>query len=139
MRIEATESEEQTILFQWAEMEKGRYPELALMFHIPNEGLRSYVTGECLKRQGMKKGVPDIFLPCRRGLWNGLFIEMKRRKGGTLSAEQAEWLRKLNDAGYAAVWCRGFDAARATILRYLQEGTVTVMTGRGIGAKLESR
>lgn len=34
-------------------------------------------------------GVPDIFLPAPRGGYAGLFIEMKRRKNGRVSIDQA--------------------------------------------------
>ena len=61
-----TESEEQQTLFRWAAMQCGKYPELALMFHIPNEGKRSWMTGGRMKAEGLKSGVPDIFLPVPR-------------------------------------------------------------------------
>lgn len=83
-----TESEEQQTLFRWAAMQCGKYPELALMFHIPNEGKRSWMTGGRMKAEGLKSGVPDIFLPVPRGEFHGLFVEMKRTKGGTAYAPQ---------------------------------------------------
>ena len=51
-----TESEEQQALFEWAERLCFRYPELALLYHIPNEGKRSKATGARLKKEGMKSG-----------------------------------------------------------------------------------
>ena len=35
-----TEAQEQTALFQWAKMQSGKYPELALLHAIPNGGSR---------------------------------------------------------------------------------------------------
>ena len=103
-----TESEEQQTLFRWAEMQCGRYPELALMFHIPNEGKRSWMTGGRMKAEGLKSGVPDIFLPVPRGEFHGLFVEMKRTKGGTVSDCQKLWLHDLQKQGYCAAVCRGW-------------------------------
>lgn len=57
--------------------------------------------------------------PIRCG-YHALFIELKRQKGGTLSANQKQWLGKLLKAGNLAVWCNGFDEAKAVIVRYLK-------------------
>lgn len=75
-----TESQEQQRLFQWARMESGRFPELELLYHIPNEGKRSRATGRRMVAEGLKKGVPDICLPVARGGSHGLYIELKRTK-----------------------------------------------------------
>lgn len=69
--------------------------------------------------QGVKPGVPDLFIPRAAGKYHGLFIEMKREKGGKLSIAQAEWIALLRKEGYAARVCAGFDAARQTIERYM--------------------
>lgn len=114
-----TESEEQQALFRWAQMQSGKYPELRWMFHIPNEGLRHPATGRRLRSEGLKRGVPDVCLPVARGGFHGLFVEMKRTKGGTVSSEQKKWLGALRDAGYAAYVCKGWEAATDKILRYL--------------------
>ena len=36
---EPTEATEQIELFRWAEMAKQKYPDLELMYHIPNGGI----------------------------------------------------------------------------------------------------
>lgn len=71
------ESVEQTNLFRWAAYEQGKYPELKLMYHIPNGGSRNRLEAANLKKQGVKSGVPDICLPVARGAYHGLYIEMK--------------------------------------------------------------
>lgn len=76
-----TETVEQQWLFQWARAEAGRHPELALMYHIPNEGKRSRTGGQRAVAEGLKSGVPDICLPVARGGAHGLYIEMKRQQG----------------------------------------------------------
>lgn len=115
-----TESQEQQTLFEWAELQQQAHPQLKLMFHVPNEGRRSVVTGRRLKSEGMKKGVPDICLPVARRGYHGLFIEMKRLKGGRVSDEQNQWLALLKSEGYAACVCQGWAEAADYILWYLK-------------------
>lgn len=118
--ITPTEAQEQKTLFEWADYAKGRYPELALLFHIPNEGRRSYAAGKELRAQGMRSGVPDICLPVARSGYSALYIEMKRRKEGRLSDNQRGWINGLNRAGNLAVVCKGWEEARNVILEYLK-------------------
>jgi hypothetical protein len=114
-----TEESEQAYIFEWAEWEKGKYPELALLHAIPNGGYRSAKTAVMLKRTGVKPGVPDMFLPVARGAYHGLYIELKRSKGGRISDEQKQWLKALNDQGYAATVCYGHEEAIQTLTNYL--------------------
>lgn len=60
------EASEQEHLFEWAAYMSGKYPELKLMHHIPNGGSRNSAEAANLKRQGVKAGMPDIFLPVAR-------------------------------------------------------------------------
>lgn len=108
----------QAALFKWAKCASAKHPGLKLMFAIPNGGARDAITGAMLKREGVKPGVPDIFLPLPVGNYHGLFIELKTAKGSP-SPEQREWLMRLSNRGYAAVLCRGFDEAIDTISRYV--------------------
>lgn len=115
-----TEAQEQRELFRWARLARGRYPELQLMYHIPNEGRRSVATGARMKAEGLRPGVPDICLPVARGGFHALYIEMKRAKRGRVSEEQHAWLAALERAGNRAVVCRGWDQAREVIIDYLE-------------------
>ena len=85
--------------------------------HIPNEGKRSVSYAAQLKRAGMRKGFPDLFVPLAREGFHGLFVEMKYGRGST-SPEQEEWLALLRENGYRAVVCRGFEEAAREICRY---------------------
>jgi hypothetical protein len=91
--------------------------ELSLLFAIPNGGLRNHVTANRLKATGVKKGVPDLFLPLARS-YHGLFIEMKK-KGGIVSKEQKEWQKELTKQNYRAIICRGWVEARNETIKYL--------------------
>ncbi len=114
------EAEEQSALFSWAQLMYNKYPELELMYHIPNGGKRSKVEAARLKAQGVKAGVPDICLPVARGGYHGLYIELKRVQGGRASAGQKEWIPKLQRQGYLAVICRGWSAAANVIIEYMK-------------------
>ena len=122
MNLTPTEAQEQSSLFYWAKLQTGKYPELALMYHIPNGGSRNAIEAHNLKLQGVKPGVPDICLPVARGQYHGLYIELKRRKGGKVSQEQKEWLDALREQGYKAEIAWGWEDARNMIIEYLKEG-----------------
>jgi hypothetical protein len=123
----ATEHQEQSLLFQWSELAKGRTPELGLLFAIPNFSGRlgnmppvaAIKQAQALNAEGRKKGVPDVMLPVPRGSYHGLFVEMKRVRGSTTSAEQRAWLDALRAQGYHAIRCLGWEQARQEIMTYL--------------------
>lgn len=112
------EHAEQAALFSWAGFAQGRYPELALMFAIPNGGHRHKAVAVRKKAEGVKPGVPDICLPVPRGPWHGLYIELKTETG-SVSREQRRWLAMLSRLGYRAKVCRGWQQAQAVIEDYL--------------------
>lgn len=115
-----TEAQEQACVIKWSQQPciRARWPELALLFHIPNGGTRDAVEGKHLKQQGVKSGVPDLFLPVPSGQYHGLFIEMKTDKGRA-SDTQKWWIERLNAAGYFAQVCHGWEAAVDLLERYL--------------------
>ena len=115
-----TEDIEQTQLFTWAQYASGKYPELALMYHIPNGGKRSKAEAARFKAQGVKAGVPDVCLPVARGKYHGLYIELKRVKGGRVSAAQEEYIEALRKQGYKVTVCFGMEQARDVIVEYLE-------------------
>ena len=102
-----SEHQEQKNFVRWFEFQ---YPKIKL-FAIPNGGNRNVVTATMLKAEGVRKGVPDIFIPELR-----LWLEFKRVKGGKVSTEQQVWINYLNGCGYTAVVVNGFDVAKAYIL-----------------------
>lgn len=119
-----TEHAEQCAVITWAAMlARGRSLQsvaLRNLFAIPNGGHRSKAAAGKLKAEGVQPGVPDLFLAWP---WNGrpgLFIEMKRAKGGSLSAAQKDWHERLIRDGYAVVTCKGSREAIAAIEDYLK-------------------
>lgn len=115
-----SEAAEQSAVFVRCALLSRKYPELLLLFAIPNGGSRHPAEAANLKRQGVKAGVPDMFLPVSRGTSHGLFIELKRRKGGRVSDEQRRWLNELERQGFAARVCKGADEAMKTMIEYLE-------------------
>lgn len=119
-RFTPTEHQHQVNLFQWAKAQSGKYPELKLMFAVPNAAKRNLNTAMYMKSEGLASGVPDIFLPCARGAYHGLFIELKRDKLSAVSKTQNTYLEGLIKQGYKAVVCYGFEDAKTVIEDYLQ-------------------
>lgn len=115
-----TEAHEQTELFKWAALQKCKYPELELLHHIPNGGSRNEKEAARLKAQGVKPGVPDVFLPVARKSCHGLYIELKRQKNARVSDAQKKWIEALTGQGYQAEVCYGCQEAIKTILQYLK-------------------
>ena len=102
-----TEHEEQRSFVQWF---RRVFPGVVIMA-IPNGGARGRATAGRLRAEGVVAGVPDLYVPA----W-ALWIEMKRRRGGTVSPEQREMLGYLNGIGHQAVVCRGMDEAMAVVM-----------------------
>ena len=114
-----SEEQEQIAVFEWVTIMRNQYPDLDLLLHIPNGGLRSKSEAVRFKRMGVKPGVPDLFLPVPRGSSHGLFVEMKRRKGGRLSEEQKEWADALMNQNYTWICANGAEEACDAIFAYL--------------------
>ncbi len=118
MKIMTTESSEQQALFRWAEFQSGRYPELQLLYHIPNGGKRSKSEAARFRAEGVKAGVPDLCLPVARCGCHGLYIEMKR-EDGRVSENQSRWLHDLMKRGYMTGVCYSCEAAMELLIKYL--------------------
>nr|DAS18913.1 MAG TPA: Nuclease [Caudoviricetes sp.] len=116
MQIEALE---QCALFEWAEYNSIRLPELKLLYHIPNGGFRNKAEAAHLKRQGVKAGVPDLCLPVARKGYNGLYIELKAGKNKATD-NQKSWLLQLSQQGYFTCLCYGWQQAAKTLESYLK-------------------
>ena len=67
------ESGHQEAIIEWCAWNMQQYPELELLYHVPNGGKRDKATAAVLKRQGVKAGVPDLVLPVARCGYHGLY------------------------------------------------------------------
>ncbi len=111
------EDAEQAAVFEWA----GYYKELRWMHAIANGGKRNIREAARLKKQGVKPGVYDIFLPMPMDHYHGLYIEMKRRKKEGPSRptlDQLEFGLDMLEEGYKVVVCYGANEAIEVITRY---------------------
>jgi hypothetical protein len=120
-----TEYQEQCKIVEWARMMSLHDARLRLL-RAGMEGVRLTIgTRVKAKRAGLDASWPDLtlFVPRPKGngdgAWHALFIELKRRKGGTVSPEQREMHDRLRCQGYRVEVCRGADEAIVVIKGYL--------------------
>lgn len=114
-----SEAREQEAIFNWAKFCSIKYPELNLLFAIPNGGSRHPLEAVNLKKQGVKSGVPDMLLPVPKCGYHGLFIELKSGKNKATD-NQKFWLTELEKQGYKAILCYESENAIKEIEKYLQ-------------------
>jgi hypothetical protein len=123
-----SEHDEQKRLVQALSLALRDNPARGLLFAIPNGGLRNRIVARRLKEEGVKPGVPDLFLPVPAGGYHGLFIEMKRRpyraKGKIHrfypSKEQKKFIARLQEQGYRVEVCEGWERAVEAVEGYLR-------------------
>jgi len=67
-------------------------PECEWLHAIPNGGKRNIVTAVKLKKEGVKPGIADLFLPIpmehKGKIYHGLYVEVKVANRGRLSKDQ---------------------------------------------------
>ena len=90
-------------------------------FHPSFNGIKIKSVGQAsfMKRQGMRKGHPDLTIEKKAGGHEVLFLELKTIKN-KLSKEQAEWVRKKVSEGYAVSVSHGYYDAIYKIKKYLE-------------------
>jgi hypothetical protein len=113
-----SEYDSQCALMEMAALWQEKVPELREIFHVPNGGARDAITGARLKRAGVKRGVPDLFLLVPRSPYHGLVIELKTEIG-LLSVEQKWWIDRLRARGLRVEVCKGHMAAWHVLEDYL--------------------
>lgn len=118
--MKTTEHQHAKKVAQWAKIHACKYPELELLYAIPNGGQRHIAVAAKLKAEGVKRGVPDYCLPVARGSFHGLYIELKAPEGRA-TPEQNWWLKKLVNQGYAAGICKGADEVIRILETYLRD------------------
>jgi len=110
------EHKHQCAYFRWLEYQ---YPfEYLHTYAIPNGGHRHISVAKKLKAEGVKPGVPDIFMAVPKKGYHGLYIEMKAN-GNKVTDNQREWIERLNRQRYVAVVCDGVDEAMIVTKSYL--------------------
>jgi hypothetical protein len=120
--MKATRSEhvEAVHLMRVVKLHEARFPELRLLHAIPNGGARNKIVAAKMKAEGVKAGVPDYCLPVPRGGFHGLYVELKRVKGGRVETDQREWLEALETQGYRTAVAKGWEQAWGVVREYLE-------------------
>ncbi|WP_417211984.1 VRR-NUC domain-containing protein [Acinetobacter venetianus] len=88
------------------------------LHHSPNGGFRNKKEAARFKKMGTKNGFPDLFMFIAKGIFKGLFIEMKSGKNTTTN-DQEDLHRILNEEGYKVVVCYTVRGAIQAIKDYL--------------------
>lgn len=117
-----TEMQHQQAVFKWSQQPiiRRAFPELRLMYHIPNERFCTPAQGRQLKLAGVRSGVPDLELPVARKGYTGLHIEMKS-ENGKVSDTQKWWIDELEKQGRKCIVCYGYREAIEALRWYLSE------------------
>jgi hypothetical protein len=89
-------------------------------FAIPNGGKRNLLEAFKFKRCGVKSGIPDVCIPIASQPYHGLYIELKRVRGGVISESQKEWQEKLRKNGYCCEIAKGSEEAKSIVRNYLK-------------------
>lgn len=115
------EHDEQAKVIKWARHPAllKQFPELRWLHAIPNGAyLKSKITAARMVREGLTKGVLDLYLPVIRGPFCGLYVEMKYGKND-LSASQEEFAEFVKLQGRAVAVCWDAVSAIDAITDYL--------------------
>ena len=105
-----SEHAEQVGFVRWF---RAKWPRV-MIFAIPNGGKRNITTAKLLVKEGVVAGIPDLFIPA----W-GIWVEMKRQKGGRLSPDQEAMITYLESIGHRVVVGLGALDASDKLLRVL--------------------
>lgn len=109
-----------------------QYPKIVYHFDYAGLNLTKAQAGKMKAIQG-GRGFPDLFIAEPRGIYKGLFLELKaegtnifKRDGETFAtphiAEQSAMIDALSRRGYASSFAVGFDEAKQLIDAYLNYG-----------------
>lgn len=132
-----SEDTEQIAVIQWAQYNMNRHPELKWLHHIPNGGSRNRLEAVKLKQMGVKAGIADLCLPYPKGIYCGLYIEMKfgnNRQQDT----QKEFLADMATSGHFVATCYSAEEAIEVLKKYLSLNSwrmsdVMIVMGRANG------
>lgn len=122
-----SEDTEQIAVIQWSQYNVNHHPELKWLHHVPNGGSRNKLEAIKLKQMGVKAGVSDLCLPYPKGIYCGLYIEMKYGDGRQ-QPSQKEFLKDMAEAGHFVATCYSAEEAISVITRYLSLDSWFVVT-----------
>ena len=105
------------------------YSHLQYLTHAsPNGGARSDFEAYRLTCAGLSRGHPDVQVQYPVGIYHGIYIEMKKEmedyRSEKVALSEVAYLQhkhriKLNETGYLALVCYGFEEAKEAINCYM--------------------
>jgi len=108
----------QVACVKWFDLQ---YPEIKkLLWATPNGGYRNAIEAMRLKAEGVRRGVPDLFLAYPSNGYSGLFIEMKIGKNKK-TIDQDQYFHMLTAVGYLCKEVRSFDEFVDLIVNYFKK------------------
>ena len=114
-----TESQIQQQFVSWLEHKSLTDSRYANFFKVPNETRGNFAWLTKMKREGLKKGVPDMLCIEPRPPFRGLALEFKC-KGGKISKEQQVWLNRFRAAKWLAKVVYTVEQAIAVAEQYME-------------------
>lgn len=108
----------QAAIIRWARYNEVNFPALKWLYAVPSGGHRHVAVAVKLKAEGVRRGIPDLFLPCPTQSRHGLYIEVKTEKG-VLTPEQREFRQYALENKYEHTVVRSVDEFEKAIRIYL--------------------
>lgn len=122
MTLDPSEHAIQSAFVTWCKLNEKRYPGLELAFSVPNAAKRSMALAARMRKEGLRAGVPDWWLPsaswaCGQDRFHGLSIEFKSGKG-RLTDAQEKYVKGLREVGWRVEVCRSTEEAIKVVRSY---------------------
>lgn len=114
MKMRQLEHQMQVACVTWCRLQHPK----AMIFAVPNGGLREGPTAVKLKAEGLLPGVSDLILLEPRGEYHALLIEMKT-SNGRQSPQQKNFQAHAEESGYKYVICRSLEEFMTEVNAYL--------------------
>lgn len=116
-----SEHQEQVeVMRWWAVFAAAHKLDERLLFAIPNGGARHPLVGKRLKAEGVRAGVPDLFLAIPTARFPGMWIELKAQgRKVEAGSDQAGMIELLRRQGFNVVAAIGAGETIYAIERYL--------------------
>jgi hypothetical protein len=115
--IRPSEHQIQSAFFKWLAL---AYPNAnCVTWATPNAARRSHQMAAIMKAEGLKSGVPDVFMAMPRGEYHGLFLEFKSH-AGVISENQLIFCVNLRSMGYQVEIVRSLEEAMLKVIAYME-------------------
>jgi hypothetical protein len=114
------ESDEQSAFFDWLDIDPAMRKVSQVSMAIPNARRSSWFMGKKRKREGVRAGVPDVFIAWPHGKYHGLFIEHKV-KDEKPSKVQIKRMGFFTEVGYHCVVSYSADESIEAVKKYIGE------------------